>query len=155
MASGLGTPVASGYSATGPSTFYPGLTALMCFVYGTKNTTASISRVAPDAGPLKGGTTVTITGTLIDHGRVAGKPLHRQDTRKHGAPAHTVTLPRFGVDALTALIADTGGLAGPVADALEAPSRADFEFRHRALRYFFLPSLRKMYSPVYLTPLPL
>jgi subtilase family serine protease len=62
MASGLGTPVASGYSATGPSTFYPGLTALMCFVYGTKNTTASISKITPDAGPLKGGTTVTITG---------------------------------------------------------------------------------------------
>ncbi|MGY4647656.1 tyrosine-type recombinase/integrase [Mycobacterium sp. URHB0021] len=68
----------------------------------------------PDVDLLADPPTVTITGTLIDHGRVAGKPLHRQDTRKHGAPAHTVTLPRFGVDALTALIADTGGLAGPV-----------------------------------------
>jgi len=62
MASGLGTPVASGYSATGPSTWYPGLTALMCAAYATKNTTASISKITPGAGPLKGGTTVTITG---------------------------------------------------------------------------------------------
>jgi integrase len=30
--------------------------------------------------------TVTITGTLIDHGRIAGKPLHRQDARKGDAP---------------------------------------------------------------------
>jgi integrase len=34
--------------------------------------------------------TVTITGTLIDHGRIPGKPLHRQDARKGGAPRHTV-----------------------------------------------------------------
>jgi integrase len=58
--------------------------------------------------------TVTVTGTLIDHGRIAGQPLHRQDKRKHGAPPHTVVLPRFGVDAFTALVADTGGLSGPV-----------------------------------------
>jgi hypothetical protein len=57
---------------------------------------------------------VTITGTLIDHGRVAGKPLHRQDKRKHDAPPHTVVLPKVGVDALTALIADMGGLEGAV-----------------------------------------
>ena len=41
-------------------------------------------------------------------------PLHCQDSCKHGAPAHTVVLPRFGVDALTTLIADTGGLEGPI-----------------------------------------
>ena len=64
----------------------------------------------PDVDLLADPPTVTVTGTLIDHGRIAGKPLHRQDKRKHGAPAHTVVLPRFGVDALTALIADTGGL---------------------------------------------
>ena len=68
----------------------------------------------PDVDLLPDPPTVTVTGTLIDHGRSAGKPLHRQDKRKHGAPAHTVVLPRFGVDALTALIADTGGLGGPV-----------------------------------------
>lgn len=57
--------------------------------------------------------TATISGTLVDHQRVAGKPLHRQDTRKAGAPAHTVVLPRFGVEAFTVLLGETGP-AGPV-----------------------------------------
>ena len=56
---------------------------------------------------------VTIAGTLIDHGRVAGQPLHRQDARKGDAPAHTVVLPKFGVEALTALIGQSG-VDGPV-----------------------------------------
>jgi integrase len=30
--------------------------------------------------------TVTINATLIDHGRIAGMPLHRQDARKGDAP---------------------------------------------------------------------
>jgi integrase len=57
--------------------------------------------------------TVTITGTLIDHGRIPGKPLHRQDARKGDAPPHTVLLRRFGVEALTALVAESG-MDGPV-----------------------------------------
>jgi integrase len=57
--------------------------------------------------------TVTISGTLVDHQRVAGKPLHRQETRKGDAPAHTVVLPRFGVEAFTALLGETGP-TGPV-----------------------------------------
>lgn len=57
--------------------------------------------------------TVTISGTLIDHGRVTGQPLHRQDSRKLDAPAHTVTLPAFGVAVLTELYAVTGP-TGPV-----------------------------------------
>lgn len=56
---------------------------------------------------------VTIAGTLIDHGRIEGKPLHRQDLRKGGAPEHTVLLPRFGVEALTALVGESG-MDGPV-----------------------------------------
>jgi integrase len=56
---------------------------------------------------------VTITGTLIDHGRIAGKPLHRQEARKGDAPPHTVVLPKFGVDALTSLVAESG-MDGPV-----------------------------------------
>ncbi len=55
--------------------------------------------------------TVTINGTLLDHG--AAGPLHRQDERKHGSPAHTVVLPRFGVEALTELVGQSG-LKGPV-----------------------------------------
>lgn len=57
--------------------------------------------------------TVTIAGTLIDHGKVAGRPLHRQDARKGDAPAHTVVLPSFGVDALTSLVGESG-MDGPV-----------------------------------------
>jgi len=57
--------------------------------------------------------TVTISGTLVDHQRVAGKPLHRQETRKGDSPAHTVVLPRFGVEAFTAMLGETGP-DGPV-----------------------------------------
>jgi integrase len=57
--------------------------------------------------------TVTISGTLVDHQRVAGKPLHRQEARKGDAPAHTVALPQFGVEALTTLLGQTGP-TGPV-----------------------------------------
>lgn len=57
--------------------------------------------------------TVTITGTLVDHGRIAGKPLHRQDSRKGDAPPHTVVLPRFGVDALASVVGESG-MDGPV-----------------------------------------
>jgi integrase len=57
--------------------------------------------------------TVTITGTLIDHGRIAGVALHRQDARKGDAPEHTVVLPRFGVDALMSLVGESDG-PGPV-----------------------------------------
>jgi subtilase family serine protease len=63
MATGLGTPLASGYRAPGvASNFYPGLSALMCYFYATRNVTPSITRLSPRAGPLKGGTTVTVTG---------------------------------------------------------------------------------------------
>jgi integrase len=57
--------------------------------------------------------TVIVTGTLIDHGRIAGMPLHRQDARKGDAPPHTVMLPRFGVDALMSLAGESDG-PGPV-----------------------------------------
>lgn len=52
--------------------------------------------------------TVTASGTIQDSGRIAGKPLHRQDWRKGHAPAHTVTLPKFGAEVLTQLYAITG-----------------------------------------------
>lgn len=57
--------------------------------------------------------TVMVSGTLIDHGRIAGKPLHRQDKRKGDAPPHTVVLPQFGVETLTSLVAESG-MEGPV-----------------------------------------
>lgn len=57
--------------------------------------------------------TLTIRGTLIDHGRIVGKPLHRQDKRKGDAPEHTVVLPRIGVEALEELKTHSSG-EGPV-----------------------------------------
>ena len=51
---------------------------------------------------------MTLSGTIIDAGKVAGKPLHRQDVRKLDAPAHTVVLPEFRVRVLTDLYAITG-----------------------------------------------
>ncbi|MFD6401557.1 tyrosine-type recombinase/integrase [Nocardia sp. NPDC060249] len=47
--------------------------------------------------------TVTTTGTMIDHGKVKGQALHRQDTRKGDAPDHTVILPKLAVEALNTL----------------------------------------------------
>lgn len=52
--------------------------------------------------------TVTLTGTVVDHGKVTGQPLHRQYARKLDAPAHTVVLPAFGVAVLTELYSVTG-----------------------------------------------
>jgi len=62
----------------------------------------------PDVDLLADVPTVTVSGTVVDAGRVAGKPLHRQDERKGRAPAHTVTLPAFGVRVLAELYGVTG-----------------------------------------------
>jgi integrase len=40
----------------------------------------------PDVDLLGDPPTVTVTGTLIDHGKIPGKPFHRQDHRKGHAP---------------------------------------------------------------------
>lgn len=63
--------------------------------------------------------TVTVSGTLLDHGVVPGKALHRQDVRKGkgGPPPHTVLLPKFGVRVLTDLWEVTGSIDGPVLTA--------------------------------------
>ena len=58
--------------------------------------------------------TVTVSGTLLDHSKIPGKALHRQDSRKRDAPPHTVLLPKFGVEVLTELFGRTGSAEGPV-----------------------------------------
>jgi integrase len=68
---------------------------------------------------------ITISGTLIDHGRIKGKPLHRQPHRKHGAPAVTLTLPRLAVDALAVLLADSADV-----EELTEPERPLFANRN-------------------------
>ncbi len=57
----------------------------------------------------------TVAGTLIDHGKVKNRALHRQDSRKGDAPAHTVVLPALAVEALALLL----GEAGKDVEALE------------------------------------
>jgi integrase len=68
----------------------------------------------PEVDLLGDPPTATVSGTLIDHGAIPGKPLHRQDSRKHDAPPHTVMLPKFGVEVLTELFGRTGSVDGPV-----------------------------------------
>ncbi len=64
MASGLGTPLVSGFAANGtPSNFYPGLAALMCRQYATALTSSSITGISPRSGAVGTSTTVTVTGT--------------------------------------------------------------------------------------------
>ncbi|WP_228566445.1 tyrosine recombinase XerC [Nocardia sp. SYP-A9097] len=58
--------------------------------------------------------TMTIMGTMIDHGAVKGEALHRQDERKGNAPAHTVILPALAVEALTILFGNAAGPDSPV-----------------------------------------
>ncbi len=68
----------------------------------------------PEVDLLGDPPTVTVTGTLLDHGAIPGKPLHRQDSRKKDAPPHTVLLPKFGVEVLTELFGRTVSVDGPV-----------------------------------------
>jgi hypothetical protein len=64
LASGLGTPLLAGFNGSGgTSMFYPGLAALMCWQYGTKLATTSVTRISPDQGPSAKSTTITITGS--------------------------------------------------------------------------------------------
>lgn len=100
--------------------------------------------------------TITITGTVIDHGRAAGAPLHRQEARKLDAPAHTVTLPAFGVQVLTELFSVTGP-AGPVltnrGGGLVSPSNIRSSLRealvaHEHLQWVTPKSFRKTTATV-------
>lgn len=67
MASGLGTPIVSGFVGTpfasAPSTYYPGLAALMCSAYGTKLTTTHATSVSPSEGPASTAATVAVKGS--------------------------------------------------------------------------------------------
>lgn len=58
--------------------------------------------------------TMTVSGTALDHGRIIGKAVHRQEERKGDAPDHTVVLPKLAVEALTALFGNAADPDGPV-----------------------------------------
>ncbi len=58
--------------------------------------------------------TMTVDGTALDHGKVTGKGVHRQEERKGGAPPHTVILPKLAVEALARLFGNASDTDGPV-----------------------------------------
>ncbi|MGY4103904.1 site-specific integrase [Nocardia sp. R16R-3T] len=58
--------------------------------------------------------TITIAGTIIDHGAIKGTALHRQEERKGDAPDHTLILPKLAVQALTALSGEGSDPDSPV-----------------------------------------
>jgi len=63
-ATGLGVPLVSGINGSGqPSTFYPGLAALMCKEYSTKLTSVAVTGVVPSAGAAGHAATVTVHGS--------------------------------------------------------------------------------------------
>ena len=62
LASGLGTPLLSGINRSHASTFYPGLAALMCLVYGHVSA-ATVNSVSPRFGPRAGKQLITVTGS--------------------------------------------------------------------------------------------
>ncbi len=63
LASGFGTPLLSGINRGRASTFYPGLAALMCLVYGQNVSSASVTSVSPRFGPPGGKQLITVTGS--------------------------------------------------------------------------------------------
>lgn len=89
--------------------------------------------------------TITIRSTLIDHGRIAEQPLHRQDKRKGDAPEHTVLFPRVGVEALEALRADGVG-DGPVFSNRDG-GRMSLANMRRSLRAALPQDLQKTITP--------
>lgn len=98
MATGLGTPLASGYRAPGvASTFYPGLSALMCYVYATRNVSPSVTRLSPNAGPVKGGNTITVTGKGFLP--IRGADIAEIGSRKVAATCGTATTCRIRMPA--------------------------------------------------------
>jgi len=63
-ASGLGTPLVTGYTSSGKaSLFYPGLSALMCYGYGTKLRAVTVTGLSPGTGVAYEAHQVTVTGT--------------------------------------------------------------------------------------------
>ncbi len=58
--------------------------------------------------------TMTVSGTLVDHGKAEKVAVHRQEKRKGDAPPHTVVLPRLAVEALTVLFGEAAGPDSPV-----------------------------------------
>ncbi len=64
MASGLGVPLVTGITgALRTSTFYPGLSALMCRTYGPRLRKTAVTAISPSVGPAGRAAAVTVRGS--------------------------------------------------------------------------------------------
>ena len=86
-----------------PGTMLPAFVASLAATGGRGNEVLAVRRFEVDV--LSDPPIMKLSGTLIDHDRIEGVPLHRQETRKGGAAPHTVVLPKFGVKAIADLLA--------------------------------------------------
>ncbi len=86
-----------------PGKLLPALVASLAASGGRGNEVLAVRRFEVDV--VGDPPTMILSGTMIDHNRIEGKPLHRQNTRKGGAPPHTVVLPEFGAKAIADLLA--------------------------------------------------
>src|SRR5688572_5320293 len=97
----------------------------------------------------------------VDVGAALAALAHRFFDRRCRSDGHTLhVIDQLRIDLLRRAEhrkprAAIGGRLDLAADRCGAPRSPVCESRHGALRYFFLPSLRKMNSPAYFTPLPL
>jgi hypothetical protein len=155
MASGLGTPVVSGLNTMGkPSTFYPGLAALMCFAYAKPgNSSTKIDSVRPDVGVTTGSTAVTISGSGF-------LPIAGADELKLGSK--TVAAKCSSSSSCTALLPPS--LPGPVdlsmlvEDLTKSPLSTADRFTYETmptvamsgpkLRYRLPSAITASYSPI-------
>jgi Pro-kumamolisin, activation domain/IPT/TIG domain len=120
-ASGLGVPQVSGLtSSLAPSSYYPGLTALMCRYYATKLTSTAVTSISPARGPAKGGTTVTVHGSGFLP--IAGADMALVGPAKVAASCTssttcTVTVPARAAGAAAIRVSAEDGPASPAVSA--------------------------------------
>lgn len=120
-ASGLGVPRVSGLtSSLAPSSYYPGLTALMCRYYATKLTSTAVTSISPARGPAKGGTTVTVHGSGFLP--IAGADMALVGTAKVAASCTstttcTITVPAHAAGTAAIRVSAEDGPASPAVSA--------------------------------------
>ena len=99
LASGLGTPLVTGFTPKGRlSMYYPGLAATMCWQYGKKLRSTHVTALTPRQGPSSVSQKITVTGSGFLP--VAGADMAEVGSTKVNATCTsttrcTVTLPRM------------------------------------------------------------
>jgi hypothetical protein len=99
LASGLGTPLVTGFTPKGKlSMYYPGLAATMCWQYGKKLRSTHVTGVTPRQGPSARSQKITVTGSGFLP--IAGADMAEVGSTKVNATCTsttrcTVTLPKM------------------------------------------------------------